>query len=33
MEGVLAGRLEETERGSRFTYDSTYLSRAGAIPV
>jgi len=30
---VLAGRLEETDRGYCFTYDSGYLERADAEPV
>jgi serine/threonine-protein kinase HipA len=31
--GVLAGVLEETEAGFRFTYDSNYLRDAAARPI
>lgn len=31
--GVRAGRVEETEEGFRFRYDSDYLSRPDASPV
>jgi serine/threonine-protein kinase HipA len=30
---ILAGRLEETETGYRFTYDSNYLEQPDAEPV
>ena len=30
---LLAGRLEETETGYRFTYDSRYLEKTDAEPV
>ena len=30
---ILAGRLEETETGYRFTYDSRYLEQPDAEPV
>ena len=30
---ILAGRLEETETGYRFTYDSNYLASSAAEPV
>jgi len=30
---LLAGRLEETETGYRFTYDSRYLEQTDAEPV
>ena len=29
----LAGTLEETDAGYRFTYDERYLQQAGALPV
>jgi serine/threonine-protein kinase HipA len=33
LAGVCVGLLEETERGSRFTYDAAWLSRKDAVPV
>jgi len=33
LDGARVGLIEEFEGGSRFTYDSTWLARPGAVPV
>lgn len=33
LDGMPVGRMEESERGTRFTYDATWLSKTGACPV
>lgn len=33
IKDILAGRLEETDTGYRFTYDSRYLEVNGAEPI
>lgn len=33
LDGERVGVLEETETGSRFTYDAVWLARTGAVPV
>jgi serine/threonine-protein kinase HipA len=33
LDGKRVGIIEETDRGSRFTYDRAWLRRAGALPI
>lgn len=33
LSGVLAGVLEETATGTRFTYDAAWLAREGTLPI
>jgi HipA-like protein len=33
LDGHPVGELVETDSGSRFTYDESWLSRSGAVPV
>jgi HipA-like protein len=33
LDGIRAGVIEETPQGSRFTYDKSYLTRPGALPI
>jgi len=33
LDGLRVGTLEETEAGSRFTYDAGWVERSGAVPI
>ena len=33
LDGHPVGKLVETDSGSRFTYDESWLSRSGAVPI
>lgn len=33
LDGRPVGRIEETERGARFTYDPEWLKTPGAVPI
>jgi len=33
LDGVRAGWIEETDTGTRFTYDADWLARPAAVPV
>lgn len=33
LDGARVGRIEETETGTRFTYDAAWVTRPAALPV
>lgn len=33
LDGKRVGVIEETDRGSRFTYDTAWLGQVGALPI